>query len=380
MPRKGENIYKRKDGRWEGRYIKERTSNKTCYGYIYGKTYKDVKTKLILAKSEWKSKQNILILQKERENILFSEIAKLWLESSAATLKESTVAKYRNLLSHYILPVLGKYFLSEITNDMIYTFGYELLKSGGKNGNGLSPKTVSDSLSVLKSIQNYAIARNIDINFSVCHFQMKQSQKVLRVFSLSEQQRLYQYLKVNQTFSNLGILLCLFTGIRVGELCALKWEDISVTEKTLYIHQTMQRLQIRENAATKTMIVISKPKSACSIRTIPIPEIIIEDILKMQQDGKMYFLTGDREKYIEPRTMQNRFKAILRKCGIEDANFHTLRHTFATRCVEVGFDIKSLSEILGHSNVNITLNRYVHPTLELKQKNMAKLSDLFSVK
>ena len=247
MPRKGENIYKRKDGRWEGRYIKERTSNKTCYGYIYGKTYKDVKTKLILAKSEWKSKQNILILQKERENILFSEIAKLWLESSAATLKESTVAKYRNLLSHYILPVLGKYFLSEITNDMIYTFGYELLKSGGKNGNGLSPKTVSDSLSVLKSIQNYAVARNIDINFSVCHFQMKQSQKVLRVFSLSEQQRLYQYLKVNQTFSNLGILLCLFTGIRVGELCALKWEDISVTEKTLYIHKTMQRLQREEN-------------------------------------------------------------------------------------------------------------------------------------
>ena len=103
-------------------------------------------------------------------------------------------------------------------------------------------------------------------------------------------------------------------------------------------------------------------------------------MLQMQQEEKTYFLTGDKEKYIEPRTIQNRFKAVLKACDIEDANFHALRHTFATRCVEVGFDIKSLSEILGHSNVNITLNRYVHPTLELKRKNMSKLSDLFSVK
>ena len=147
-------------------------------------------------------------------------------------------------ISNYILPVVGSYYINEITNDIIYTLGYDLLQSGGRKESGLSAKTVSDCLFLLRSIQKYAIERNIEVNFSICHFQIKHSQKELRVFTLKEHQILYQYLKANRTFSNLGILLCLFTGIRVGELCALKWEDISITERTLYIHKTMQRLQI----------------------------------------------------------------------------------------------------------------------------------------
>ena len=140
----------------------------------------------------------------------------------------------------------------------------------------------------------------------------------------------------------------------------------------------MQRIQTPDGP-TKTKILIAEPKSQCSIREIPIAKTL-KSFLEPYQDKKGYVLTGKEEKFIEPRTMQNRYKAILKAYGISNANFHTLRHTFATRCIEVGFDVKSLSEILGHANVSITLNRYVHPSMDLKQKNMDKLSDLFAVR
>ena len=128
----------------------------------------------------------------------------------------------------------------------------------------------------------------------------------------------------------------------------------------------------------KTAILIAEPKSQCSIRDIPIAGTLREKLIQ-QTIKEGYVLTGNKNRYVEPRTMQNRFKAIVKRCGIWDAHFHTLRHTFATRCIEVGFDVKSLSEILGHANVSITLNRYVHPSMELKQKNMDRLSALFAV-
>ncbi len=180
--------------------------------------------------------------------------------------------------------------------------------------------------------------------------------------------------------TGLGILICLFTGIRLGELRALTWDNISIDTKKLHIKKTMQRLQDKSKEAThKTYISIDEPKSRCSVRTIPIPDNIMQD-LDPAYSRNAYVLTGNTKEFIEPRTMENRFKSILKKCNIADANFHSLRHTFATRCIEVGFDIKSLSEILGHANVNITLNRYVHPSMEQKRKNMDKLSSMFAVK
>ena len=178
---------------------------------------------------------------------------------------------------------------------------------------------------------------------------------------------------------NIGILVCLFTGLRVGEICALHWEDISFSEQTLYVHQTLQRIQDKSCSEKKTRIVLTTPKSACSIRTIPIPDPILKILNDHQTSRKGFLLTNSETHFIEPRTMQNRFKIALKKSEIESANFHALRHTFATRCVELGFDVKSLSEILGHATVNITMNRYVHPTLEMKKNNMEKLSALFTV-
>lgn len=176
---------------------------------------------------------------------------------------------------------------------------------------------------------------------------------------------------------DVGVLLSLYTGIRVGELCALQWEDFDLAHSKLKIRKTMQRIQdLGNGSVSKTKIVITEPKSQCSIREIPLPLFIVDVAKKFASNPKAYILTGT-DRYIEPRTMQNRFKSYVKECNVEPANFHVLRHTFATRCVEVGFEVKSLSEVLGHANVNITLNRYVHSSFELKHSNMNKLASQY---
>ena len=378
MPRTGENIYKRKDGRWEGRYIKNRIGSKTSYGYIYGKSYKEVKLRLIKSKAEWeqsKSKQNTMT-----DDAVFFQIASAWLNSTESFLKESTIIKYKNMLRLYILPAVGDCKLSQITNEKILLFCNDLLNTGGAKKSGLSPKTVTDILSLLRSIQKYALNQNMQITPIPYSCPIRQVQKPLRVFSIPEQMLLCDYLKSDPTLCNLGILLCLFTGIRLGELCALTWGDISVSEQTLHIRRTMQRLHIEGSDTAKTKILLTSPKSPCSNRFIPIPGHFMEYLIPMEKQPDSFFLTGEPAKFIEPRRMQYHFKHVLAACGIPDANFHILRHTFATRCTESGFDLKSLSEILGHANVNITLNRYVHPTLEAKRENMTKMYEQFSVR
>ena len=379
MPRKGENIYKRKDGRWEGRYIKDRkASGKAVYGYIYARTYHDVKYRLREAEQvccRYSSENCNISKSKER----FSEIAVNWLEQKKPQFKESTYTKYQNLLQCYILPNLGEISLSQLTVNIIDNFCKQMLQTGGNRQKGLSPKTVADILSLMRSILRNASYNGYLIPFDLKSVVVRQNQKEMRILTKTEQQILCQFIINNPTPKNIGILICMFTGIRVGEVCALQCEDISIFEKTIHIHQTMQRIQTNNNSGEKTKIIVTTPKSQCSIRTIPIPEELIDLIKNSNMSVSGYFLTGSSKKWIEPRTMQNHFKSISRKCNIKEVNFHALRHTFATRCIEYGFDIKSLSEILGHANVNITMNRYVHPTMDLKRNNMERLSPLLAV-
>lgn len=378
MPRKGENIYKRKDGRWEARYKKETSVNgKIVYGYLYARTYREVKGKLyhILSKKQEPAENTA-------DSELFSEIALEWLEHVQLQVKESTSNKYERILNKYILPVYGQKRTEYITHDLIESECNRLLQYGGKKENGLSPKTVSDILSVLRSILKFAEKKNHKIVRDGKSIQIKHHNPQMRVFSIMEEKRLYRYLCENVTPCNVGIMLCLFTGLRVGEVCALKWEDISFTEHTLHVHHTLQRISNREQTESgkKTKIVLTSPKSECSIRVIPLADDVEQLLLNYRTSASGYVLTNDTFKFIEPRTMQNHFKRALRECNIEEANFHTTRHTFATRCIELGFDVKSLSEILGHATVNITMNRYVHPTMELKKENMEKMSSLFAVR
>lgn len=373
MPRKGENIYRRKDGRWEGRYIKGRADGKIRYGYVFAKTYRETKQKLEEAKRYGREENHV------PADELFSSVAREWYQAGKPQWKQSSAVKYNNILNSYLLPDFSERKISQITRDEVMLFGSRLLSDGGAKRNGLSPKTVSDTLSVMKNILEYASQIKGLCAADMRGISVKQSQKSMRILSLTEQQRLSRYLCQALTPCNLGILLCLYTGLRIGEICALKWGDISFGERYIFVHQTMQRLQVKEEGGAKTTIVVSAPKSDCSARRIPIPEGIFGLLEESKKQKEAYVLTGMEHVFVEPRTMQNRFKAAVKSCQISDANFHSLRHTFATRCVELGFDIKSLSEILGHASVNITLNRYVHPSMEQKQKNMDRLSELFSV-
>lgn len=378
MPRKGENIFKRKDGRWEGRYIKSRSlTGKAIYGYVYAKTYRETKRKLAEATiSGGKS-----VVSAGNSSVeLFETAALEWFEAINPSVKESTSNKYKNLLKLYILPEIGTFPITGISQDLIENYCNTLMLSGGIKKTGLSPKTISDILSVIRSILHYCVGKRKIGSCDTLTIQLKQRPKEMRVLSRREQERLCRYLYSNLDGANIGILMCLFTGIRIGEICALRWEDISLTDHTIHVHQTLQRIQDRTGRERKTKVVITEPKSACSVRTIPIPNELLNVIVSYQATTAGYFLTNSDSKRIEPRTMQNRFKKALEKSDIDPVNYHTLRHTFATRCIELGFDVKSLSEILGHASVNITMNRYVHPSMELKKENMQRLSSLFTVK
>ena len=372
MSKKGENIYKRKDGRWEGRFILSYDNNgKAKFGYIYGRTYCEVKQRLVEKKNA--VLQNTVITDKPPT--VYNEVLDAWLNSSKINTKESTYARYTHLINSHIRPHLGKHLLAKISTQMVEGYIEQQLARGRlDNTGGLSAKTVTDILTVIKSTMDYARYNNLPVACNLGKLNVKKKEKEMRVFSQAEQEDLIRVLVDEMDLYKFGVLLSLYTGIRIGELCALRWEDFDLHSSELKVRKTMQRIQNTENGATsKTKVIITEPKSSCSIRTIPLP-IFITDIAKRYvATPRAFILTGDSKRYIEPRTMQNRFKKYVKESGITNANFHALRHTFATRCVEVGFEIKSLSEILGHANVNITLNRYVHSSLELKHINMNKL-------
>lgn len=368
MARKGENIFKRKDGRWEGRYIKGHENGKAVYGYVFGKTYSEAKQKKSEALSKKQNRPQQMAEQK-----LFREIAAQWLDELKAVRRKSTIAKYEGQLRNHIIPSFGNKPINKIDNEALLKFSRTLLTV-----KKLSEKTVSDIISRMRAIRNFAILHGYEVKYAADCLKIPQKKGKIRVLSLEEENKLLSYLKKNLDLTSLGIILSLFMGIRLGELCAIKWSDFSFAEKVLKVSKTMQRLPNPDKEASKkTLIEIGEPKSQNSIRTIPIPEKILS-YLQIAHKENSYLLSGQKYYFIEPRTMENRFKSILKKCGIENVNFHALRHTFATRCIEVGFDVKTLSEILGHASVNITLNRYVHPTMKIKQENMNKLNGIFS--
>lgn len=372
MPRQGKNIYLRKDGRWEGRYQKDKINGKTKYGYVFGKTYEEAEQKLDAVKAELKEPTVL-------SSCSFESVSLEWLTTQKPQLKTSSYAKYANLLNSYLISSFGAIPIQSITRNEAMKYSRELLASGGIFRQGLAPKTVNSIVSVLKNVLEYA-SRELGISSaSIGDISVRQPQKPMRILSRLEQTTLSDKLRNEPSPCNLGILMCLYTGMRIGEICALTWGDINIEEQFLFVHRSMQRVQTGEKDK-KTKIVIQTPKSDCSIRKIPIPDEMLQLLIQSRKQDDAFLLTGMIHSYMEPRSMENRFKKVTGICGISNINFHALQHTFATRCVELGFDIKSLSEILGHASVNITLNRYVHPSMELKQENMNRLSALLTTK
>lgn len=368
MSKKGENIYKRKDKRWEARYIKGYDPNGSArYGYCYGKTYREAKEKVERAKAAL-----LMNVPSPEHNSRkrFSHYCDEWLRLNKIRVKESTYVKYNTTVEKHIKPKLGGCFIQTLSTLLIEQFTQELLYE-----EELAPKTVKDILIVLHSILKYSARQYQGMFPSVEIYYPKDVKKEMRVLTKEEQIRFVQYLLDDMDYCKFGTLLTLLTGMRIGEICALRWENISIKDGIIKIISTMQRLRDFDvNRTTKTKIIISDPKSDTSARIIPLSEFAINLCKKFVPSSPTAFvLSGSSSEFIEPRTLQYKMEKYTKDCGLEDVHFHTLRHTFATRCVEGGFEIKSLSEILGHSSPQITLERYVHSSLELKRDNMNKV-------
>lgn len=364
---KGENIFKRKDGRWEARYIRGyELSGKIKYGFCYGKTYREAKEKVTKFKAAMVGNAPPQDVSSRHR---FAFYCDEWLRLRKAKVKEATYIKYDTALERHVKPKLGGCFPLGLSTGLIDDFARELLLE-----DELAPKTVHDILVVLHGVLKFTAARFpgifpvIEISYPKC------GRREMRVLSREEQQRFVAYLLTDMDACKFGVLLTLFTGVRIGELCALQWGGISLRDKTIRIAATLQRLRDTDKAgAARTRIVIGTPKSDTSARTIPMTNYAAALCEKMRPaSATAYVLTGT-EAYMEPRALQYRMERYTRDCGLEGVHFHTLRHTFATRAVEVGFEIKSLSEVLGHANTTITLDRYVHSSMELKRDNMSKL-------
>ncbi len=316
-----------------------------------------------------KNLQGAILLHERRLGFYCDE----WLQIQRNRVKASTYVKYCGILEKHVKPQLGRYPVEAVHTLRVEQFGNELLHSIG-----LSPKTVKDILTVLRSVLRYTQKQMPHHPLQMDFVYPKVPRREMRVLSRQEQMRLVQFLQKDTDVCKFGILLTLLTGMRIGEVCALRWGNISTEEGVVRVCSTMQRLRIfEEGTACKTRVVVSRPKSDSSARIIPLTDYAIALCQAYRcTDPDAYVLTGTADKYMEPRTMQYRFQKYTRACGLEGVHFHTLRHSFATRCVEVDFEMKSLSEILGHANPRITLERYVHSSMELKRENMNKLASI----
>ena len=369
MSRTGANIYKRKDGRWEGRYKKGISMDgRTMYGSCYGKTYRETKEKLESRKLllYFGAKQNENAFGKAK---LFSAFCDEWILINRNKVKESTIAKYISAVNNHIKPFFGGCDVNAVTTELTAEFVNTLIYE-----KRLSAKTVKDIAVILKSILNYTARLQNKPNLIEVAVP-KYTAKDIRVLSKDEQRRFIDYLATDMDQYKFGVLFALLTGLRIGEVCALRVGDISLTERIVTVRETMQRVKNTGAGGSKTKIIFTSPKSDSSARVVPLTNTAYE--LCKEHVGKLapnsFLLTGSELKFTEPRVLQYKIKKYSKECGIEDLHFHVLRHTFATRCVEVGFEIKTLSEVLGHATPRITLERYVHSSIEFKRQNMAKL-------
>lgn len=291
-----------------------------------------------------------------------------WLTNKKSFIKESTYANYSNIIFSYIIPKLGNYYLNEIDNKIIQD--YILYLHNTKN---LSVKTIKDIIMVIKESIKNAINNNIIKNFNLkFNYPKNNITNHMYVLTKREQNILIEYVLNNINNKSIGILISLLLGLRIGELCALKWEDIDFKRKILHVNETVQRIYIKDINKNISKVIISLPKTINSNRDIPINKELLEILKKLKTNKKDYILTGNN-KNTEPRVYRSYFNTVLKKNNINHIKFHSLRHTFATNCISLGIDYKTVSELLGHSNINITLNLYVHPGLSQKKKCINKL-------
>ena len=295
------------------------------------------------------------------------EIAEAWKEYKRPYVKQSTMAAYVLILENHVLPEFGD-------NDSLYEHDVQafVLK---KIEHGLSAKSVKDILIVLKMVMKFGVKNEWmnhyewDIKFPV-----NSQPKELEVLSVANHKKILDYVQHNFTFMSLGIYISLSTGLRIGEICALKWSDINVADGKITVQRTIERIYMVEGEKKHTQLVINTPKTVNSCREIPISKELLAMVKPMKKvvNADFYVLTNE-DKPTEPRTYRNYYNRLMEKLDIPKLKYHGLRHSFATRCIEAGCDYKTVSVLLGHSNISTTLNLYVHPNMEQKKRCINKM-------
>jgi len=299
-----------------------------------------------------------------------SEIIDLWKVDKKQYVKKSSYSAYMLLIENHLLPAFGNKYSIEESD--VQTFVFQKLAEG------LSQKTIKDILIVLKMILKFGTKHKlIEYTPFDVQYPTEREKHNIEVLSKINQKKIMNFVQENFTFRNLGVYICLSTGIRIGEVCALTWNDIDTENEIIYVRKTIQRIYIIENGSRHTELLLDTPKTKNSIRDIPMTKELLKILkpLKKILNNNFFVLTNDA-KPTEPRTYRNYYKKMMQSLNIPELKFHGLRHSFATRCIESNCDYKTVSVILGHSNISTTLNLYVHPNLEQKKKCVEQMAKM----
>ena len=361
MARRGDNIHKRKDGRWEGRYKNGyRTDGTVKYSSVYATTYAECKKKLIIAQSS--TEKNV---GNRRKDKLFSDILHTWMYANRVRLKGATEAKYTRLIESHIIPAIGGLKIQQIDSSTVNSFLDSKLKTGGlKTKGALSPSYVRTMAVIIEAAINYATMEGECNPLRTPINKPSIPKKDIVILSKQAEIDLTEKLSCGTSLVSIGILLALQGGLRIGEVCALKWSDIDFEAGLIHVRHTVSRVPC-PNAEQKTMLIIDTPKTISSVRDIPMPSTLYGALLKIYKKRTSDFVVSTTHKFVGTRTFDYQYRKLLEQLDIKPFSFHTLRHTYATRCAESGMDAKTLSKLLGHSSSNISLNIYVHPSMEI---------------
>lgn len=306
----------------------------------------------------------------------YEEWLKEWLDNYIKpTAKERTHARYREIVYQHIIPHLGDYELNELRPIIIQKFVTQLSQCGNlKTGAGLSPNSVNSIITVIQV--SLETANRIGLSDEYVADKIKRpkiTEKEISCFTPIEQKQIEQAVINSKKRKMIGILLCLYSGLRVGEVLALEWKDVDFLKLELNINKSCYD---GKDAKGNFARIIDTPKTASSHRVIPIPKQLIPYLKEAKKNSLSNYVVNNGEKIISVRSYQKTFSSLLNRLKIKHRGFHALRHTFATRALECGMDVKTLSEILGHKSPTITLNRYVHSLMEHKKEMMNKLGKL----
>lgn len=296
-----------------------------------------------------------------------NQITEEWKEEKKKYVKKSTYAAYQLLIQNHIKPYFGD--LYEVNEEKVQQFVFDKLDAG------LSEKTIRDIIIVLKMILKFGIKNGYLEYVQIdAKFPSKQEKKNLDVLSKADQKKFMEHLRNNFTFKNLGIFICLSTGMRIGEICGLRWCDVDTAEGVIKVRHTLQRIYIIEGETRHTELLLDTPKTTNSVRDIPMSSELLKMLKSLNKVvNENYYVISNDIKPIEPRTYRNYYKKLCKQLDIPELKFHGLRHSFATRCIESKADYKTVSVLLGHSNISTTLNLYVHPNKEQKKKTIDKM-------